>query len=216
MSSAAATSKTSRLPRSKRRAQLLGAARQVFVAQGYHAAAMDDIADAAGVSKPVLYQHFPSKLELYLALLDAGAQQLVATVQQALAGTRDNSQRVRAAVVGYFDFIDDSAEFFRLLFESDLVNDDEVLARVQSADDQCADLLATVICEDTGLSYPEGRLLAFGLMGMAHTAARRWLREPNDALSRSKAADLIANLGWRGISGFPAATLRPGETPTDG
>lgn len=212
MSSAAATRKTSRLPRSKRRAQLLGAAREVFVSQGYHAAAMDDIADAAGVSKPVLYQHFPSKLELYLALLDAGAQQLVATIQQSLDTTRDNSQRVRAAVAGYFSFIDDSAEFFRLLFEGDLVNDDEVLARVQSADDRCADLLAGVICEDTGLSYPEGRLLAFGLMGMAHTAARRWLREPQDTLSRQQAADLIASLGWRGISGFPAAGVRQAES----
>jgi AcrR family transcriptional regulator len=57
-----------RLPRSARRAQLLEAAQEVFVQCGYHAAAMDDIADRAGVSKPVLYQHFPGKLELYLAL----------------------------------------------------------------------------------------------------------------------------------------------------
>ena len=59
-----------RLPRSARRQQLLEAAQQVFVANGYHAAAMDDIAERAGVSKPVLYQHFPGKLELYVALLD--------------------------------------------------------------------------------------------------------------------------------------------------
>ena len=59
-----------RLPRPARRGQLLGAAQEVFVAQGYHAAAMDEIAERAGVSKPVLYQHFPGKLELYLALLD--------------------------------------------------------------------------------------------------------------------------------------------------
>ena len=48
-----------RLPREERRAQVLRAAREVFVAQGYHTAAMDDIAERAGVSKPVLYQHFP-------------------------------------------------------------------------------------------------------------------------------------------------------------
>ena len=56
----------------------------MFVAQGYHAAAMDDIAERAGVSKPVLYQHFPGKLDLYLALLDAGADALVAAVSRAL------------------------------------------------------------------------------------------------------------------------------------
>jgi len=66
------------MPREARRAQLLDAARTVFVAQGYHAAAMDDIADRAGVSKPVLYQHFPGKLDLYLALLDAGIDDLEA------------------------------------------------------------------------------------------------------------------------------------------
>ena len=59
-----------RLPRSARRTQLLEAAQAAFVESGYHAAAMDDIAERAGVSKPVLYQHFPGKLELYLALLD--------------------------------------------------------------------------------------------------------------------------------------------------
>src|SRR5439155_136396 len=66
----ASAPRSGRLPRSARRKQLLGAAQEVFVANGYHAAAMDDIAERAGVSKPVLYQHFPGKLELYLALLD--------------------------------------------------------------------------------------------------------------------------------------------------
>ena len=59
-----------RLPRPARRAQLLAAALEVFVANGYHAAAMDDIAERAQVSKPVLYQHFPGKFDLYVALLD--------------------------------------------------------------------------------------------------------------------------------------------------
>ena len=65
------------MPRSARRAQLLESALDVFVANGYHAAAMDDIAERAGVSKPVLYQHFPSKLDLYLALLDAACDEVV-------------------------------------------------------------------------------------------------------------------------------------------
>ena len=68
------------MPRSARRAQLLDAALEVFVARGYHAAAMDEIADRAGVSKPVLYQHFPGKLELYLALLDQSCDTVMAAV----------------------------------------------------------------------------------------------------------------------------------------
>src|SRR6187401_902027 len=81
-----------RLPRSARRKQLLAAAQQVFVAQGYHAAAMDDIAERAGVSKPVLYQHFPGKLDLYLALLDQHCESLIQAVRNALASTEDNKQ----------------------------------------------------------------------------------------------------------------------------
>ena len=72
-----------RLPRPARRAQLLEAAQAAFVESGYYAAAMDDIAERAGVSKPVLYQHFPSKLELYLALLDDRASELVESSRSA-------------------------------------------------------------------------------------------------------------------------------------
>ncbi len=74
----AARPRGTRLPRRARRNQLLGAAQEVFVAQGYHSAAMDDIAERAGVSKPVLYQHFPGKLDLYLALLDQHCESLLA------------------------------------------------------------------------------------------------------------------------------------------
>src|SRR5512141_711252 len=95
-----------RLPRQARRRQLLGAAQQIFVAQGYHAAAMDDIAERAGVSKPVLYQHFPGKLELYLALLDTHCDALVDRVRRAMAATSDNSERVSNAIQAYFDFVD--------------------------------------------------------------------------------------------------------------
>ena len=92
-----ATRVTPRLSRSARRAQLVAAAKTVFVTQGYHAAAMDDIAETAGVSKPVLYQHFPSKLELYLALLSESADEMVRLVRAALDATTDNHDRVDGA-----------------------------------------------------------------------------------------------------------------------
>src|SRR6266576_2408161 len=95
-----------RLPKPARRRQLLGAAREVFVAQGYHAAAMDEIAERAGVSKPVLYQHFPGKLDLYLALLETHASELVSAIRVAMRGTTDNTVRVHNAVSAYFNFVD--------------------------------------------------------------------------------------------------------------
>ena len=86
-----------RLPRRERRAQLLESALEVFVAQGYHAAAMDDIAERAGVSKPVLYQHFPGKLDLYLALLDASCDTIIDNCREAL----DVDPRQQAAGRGH-------------------------------------------------------------------------------------------------------------------
>ncbi len=191
-----------RLPRSARRVQLLAAAQEVFVTAGYHAAAMDDIADRAGVSKPVLYQHFPGKLELYLALLDQHAGAMVSAVRAALDSTTDNKQRVTATIQAYFDFVADDGGAFRLVFESDLVNERAVRERVDRVTHECADLISAVIAEDAGLSQAQAMLLAVGLVGMAHVSARYWLpREGN--VPREEAVHLLAGLAWRGIGGFP-------------
>src|SRR6476469_206296 len=93
-----------RMPRSARRAQLLEAAQAAFVESGYHAAAMDDIAARAGVSKPVLYQHFPGTLELYLALIDQHTGELEQLVRDALA-LSDNKARINTMTRAYFDFV---------------------------------------------------------------------------------------------------------------
>src|SRR5262250_3043984 len=122
----AAAGRPVRLPRSARRKQLLAAAQEVFVAQGYHAAAMDDIAERAGVSKPVLYQHFPGKLDLYLALLETHASELLQRIRDAMADTTDNAVRVHNAVSAYFDYVDSEGEAFRLVFETDLRNEPSV------------------------------------------------------------------------------------------
>jgi AcrR family transcriptional regulator len=198
-----------RLPRLARRRQLLGAAQEVFVAQGYHAAAMDDIADRAGVSKPVLYQHFPSKYDLYLALLDRSAEELVARVRKALDSTTDNRQRVLATLDAYYSFIAGDGGAFRLLFETDLRNDDAVRERVERATRECADAIAATIAKDTGAAEAEARLLSVGLGGLAEVSARYWLTE-SGTIDRERAVELMSALAWRGIAGFP----RTGDSPT--
>ncbi|MGH3321927.1 MAG: TetR/AcrR family transcriptional regulator, partial [Streptosporangiaceae bacterium] len=130
-----------RLPRLARRRQLLAAAQVVFVSRGYHAAAMDEIAERAGVSKPVLYQHFPGKLELYLALLEQHSEELVETVREALASTTENKQRVAATFEAFFDFVSREGEAFRLVFESDVRNLPPVRARVERTLRDCAEMV---------------------------------------------------------------------------
>ena len=193
-----------RLPRQARRAQLLDAARQVFVAAGYHAAAMDDIAERAGVSKPVLYQHFPGKLELYLALLDASCEALVNAVRTALSSTSDNQQRVGATMNAYLDFVGDEGGTFRLVFESDLTSEPSVRERVDKVSRDCAEAISAVIQEDTGLPREEATLLAAGLAGLAHVTARWWVSS-GGTIGRDEAAYFLTTLAWRGIRGFPRA-----------
>jgi len=163
---------------------------------------MDEIADRAGVSKPVLYQHFPGKLDLYLALLDESADQLVQAIREALSSTTDNSQRVSATIGAFFDFVGGSGEAFRLVFESDLSNESAVRDRLDATMRDIAYSISEFISEDAGLSADEAHLLGMALVGMAQVSARYWLSSGR-AIPKDAAEQLLARLAWRGISGWP-------------
>jgi len=192
----------SRLPRDERRAQLLSAALESFTTSGYHAASMDEIAERANVSKPVLYKHFPSKLDLYLAVLDLHIDSLVFSIQKAIASTRENKNRVKATIDAYFGFIEGEGEAFRLLFESDMSVEPHVRERLERMTYDCAVAVSAVISVDTGLPKDEAMILAIGLIGCAQISARHWL-EKGGKIDRSQASALVTSLMWRGISGFP-------------
>jgi AcrR family transcriptional regulator len=181
---------------------LLEAALEVFVSRGYHAAAMDEIAERAGVSKPVLYQHFPGKLELYLALLDESVDTLVETVRDALRSTADNKQRVAATFGAYFEFVGGERQAYRLVFESDLSNESAVRDRLERAQRECAALISQVVRADAGLSDDEAHVLSVGMVGLAQVTARYWLGT-RDRMPREAAEQLVARLAWRGISNWP-------------
>lgn len=174
----------------------------MFVEQGYHAASMDEIAERAGVSKPVLYQHFPGKLDLYLALLETSCDTVIDGVKTALASTTDNRKRVQATMELWYDYVADQGEAFRLVFESDLTSDPSVREQVDRVIEESASAVAEVIAEDTGLPKAASHLLAVSLVGMGHVGARNWL-SADSSLTRDEAVQLVAGLAWRGIGGFP-------------
>lgn len=194
--------RSARLPRDARRAQLLAAASEIFVTRGYHASGMDEIAECAGVSKPVLYQHFPGKLELYLAVLQSYVDTLIAGVRQALRSTTDNKQRVRAAVLAFYDFVDTDTQGFRLVFESDLMGDPQVNARVEQATEACVDAVFDLVAHDSGLDPYRARVLAVGLVGASQFTARYWL-EADRPISKEDAVDTTVSLAWGGLSHVP-------------
>ena len=204
---------TGRLPKSQRRVQVLDAARAVFVESGYYAAGMDDIAERAGVSKPVLYQHFSSKQDLYLALLDSALESLRIAIDQAAADAPDNKTRVRQTIGAYFAFMDAPDGAARLVFQSDLVNEPLVRDVLDRANSAIATQIGALIAEDTGLSSTEALILGAGLAGMAQTAARRWIDGDDDITTRDEAIDLVSRLAWRGIRGFPIPAATGIPTP---
>ena len=207
--------RASRLPRDQRRVQLLDAASEVFTTRGYHAAAMDDIAETAGVSKPVLYQHFGSKLELYLALLDSSCDSLVEVVEEAIGSTADNADRVFAAMGAFYEFVSSASGEFRFVFESDLTGDGRVQDRLWKVNNDVADLIAAVIAEDTDLPAEQSKLLGISLVGLAQVSARYWVSEHSAAIPLEQAKQLVNNLAWRGLRGFPlhGAGREPGAGP---
>ena len=193
-----------RLPRGERRDQLLTTASDVFVDRGYHSAGMDEIADRAGVSKPVLYQHFSSKLDLYLAVLQQHGDILVANVQNALSATTDNRQRLRSAVQAFFDFIEHDSQGYRLIFENDYSNEPQVAAQVKVATEACTDAVFDLISSDSGLDPHRARMIAVGLVGVSVDCARYWL-DAERPISKEDAVEGTVQFAWGGLSHVPRA-----------
>jgi len=181
---------------------LLEAAQEVFVSSGYHAAAMDEIADRAGVSKPVLYQHFPGKMELYLALLDDANEQLTAAVLAALQTATTDAERVAATMDAYFEFVSRERTPYRLVFESDLVNDAAVRERLDRVESAVSAAIAPLMQENTEFTLDESRLLATAMVGMAQQSARFW-QAHGETIPRQRASALVAALAFKGVKRLP-------------
>lgn len=193
------TSKTLIHPPSDRRSQLLNAAMDVFTEKGYNNTSMDDIARSANVSKPILYQHFPSKRDLYLGILDDSVDLWVADITAAIESETENQNRLRAAVTLYFDRQDEADQAYRMLFEADVTQDPDVRARVEDVTSQVARVVGTEIVKQTSLSVGEANIIAAGLSGMAHAAAWRWTKLGRP-VSKGKAVEMVFQLGWHGLT----------------
>ena len=102
----------------------------------------------------------------------------------------------------FYEYVAGDTGAFRLVFESDLTNEPAVRERVDRVTYECAELIASVIHEDTGLPDDAAQLLAASLVGMAQVSARFWLSEAS-GIKQSEAAALVAGLAWRGIRGYP-------------
>ncbi|MFC9664662.1 TetR/AcrR family transcriptional regulator [Nocardia sp. NPDC127606] len=162
---------------------------------------MDEVSLRAGFTKPVLYDQFSGKLELYLAVLQSHIDALVRGVRHAL-GAGDNRQRVHAAVQALFDFADEDPAGLRLIFDSGVSNEPSVEWRVRNAIDECVGCISDVVVDDSGLEPHRARLLAVGLVGASQMAARQWL-DSGRPITKRAAVEITVGLCWDGLSRVP-------------
>jgi len=189
-----------RLPAARRRQQLLDVALQVFGERGFHPTSMNDVAEAAGVTKPVLYQHFRSKRDLYREVLSDVGAHLLDEITKATTAAASPHQQVELGFLAYFRFVASNEAAFRVLFGGGTRRDEEFAAQVALVEAAVADAIATLI-DVEGLEVPQRRLLANGLVGLAEGTSRTWMDggavEPAEDLAR-----LVADFAWNGLRGI--------------
>lgn len=189
-----------RLRAPERRQQLLDTALATFARLGYHDAAMNDIAEAAGVTKPVLYQHFGSKRELFLELLADVGGRLRHAVRSAVATAAGPRQQVERGFAAWFGWVDENRDGFAVLFDSEVRRDPEFAREAIEVQRQIADSVAEFIVAE-GITPERQRLLAYAIVGMGESACRRWVDKEIE-LDADELASQVAGLAWSGLRGL--------------
>jgi AcrR family transcriptional regulator len=190
---------STRLPAPRRRRQLLDVALRVFADRGFHDASMNDIAVAAGVTKPVLYQHFTSKRELFAELLSDVGRDLQDTITKAVTAAESQREMVELGFSAYFTYVDRHRDAFQLFYGGSMARDEEFAEVVNQTESALAGLVAALI-EIEGLHPDQRRVLGHGIVGMIEGASIHWLRSASDADPQTLAHQL-ADLAWRGLRG---------------
>ncbi len=196
-----------RLSADARRRQLFEVALSLFADHGYAATTMDDIAEAAGVTKPLVYQHFDSKRALYLELMNVFSDELVTQIVNATATAEGPRQQVELGFAAYFKLMVDNEQAFRLLYGRETPGDVELGAALRRVEETIANAIDPLI--DAGLDPEHRLLLAHAVVGMAEGASRHWLKASRDRVAPADQpeADEVARLAGR-LADFAWAGLR--------
>lgn len=187
---------SSRLSASARREQLLEVALGAFAGAGYHETSMNDVADAAGVTKPVLYQHFESKRELYQALLDDVGARLVAAITTATAGVESGREQTERGFRAYFRWVADHPEAFVLLFGGGSRQDPQFATAVRRVTAEAAQAIAPLIA--AAIDDEHRLTLAHAVVGLSEGASRR-LVERGEGFDPDLVAAQLSAFAWAGL-----------------
>jgi AcrR family transcriptional regulator len=183
-----------RLSRDDRMEQTLGAAHELFAERGYAAVTMDEIAASVGVTKPLLYNYFGNKEQLYIACMERAGDALINTVAESVGESANPGDALGAGVRAFFEFLDTDRAAWAVLFDETLPHGGEVFDRVAAYRGQIVELVSATLLPqlpDTRRVKVETEALSTALLGAAEALARWWLR--TEAISASDAAELLVS-----------------------
>jgi len=185
-----------------RREQLTEVARELFAERGYAASSMEEIAERAGVSKPVVYEHFAAKDAIYKVIVDREVRGLVDRIKAALEPGHPR-RTISRAVDAFLEYIEDEQAGFKILVRDSPVGTGDGSRSLPSVLDEIAravELLLRRELRDRGFSVKMAPILARSLVGMIALPGQWWLDAGR--LQRKYVADQIVNLAWNGLGGL--------------
>ncbi|RJK98379.1 TetR/AcrR family transcriptional regulator [Vallicoccus soli] len=199
----------------QRREQLVGVGRALFAERGVDATSVEEIAGRAGVSKPVVYEHFGGKEGLYAVVVDREMQQLLGGITEALRGAEEPRAVLEAAALALLDYIETSTDGFRILVrDSPFAQSTGSFATlISDAASQVEHLLAAQFSA-RGFAPEHAPLYAQMLVGMVALTGQWWLDERRPG--KEEVAAHLVNLAWNGLTRLehqPRLRSRPAPAP---
>lgn len=199
-----------RMTGQQRRAQLLDVARARFAQRGFDATSIEEIAEKAGVSKPVVYEHFGGKEGMYAVIVDREVQQLLDRITEALVGTtpRELLEQAATAFLGYIESEPDG--FTILVRDSPVASSTGTLASVISDIATQVEYILVGEFKQRGFDVKLAPLYSQALVGMVALVGQWWLETGKP--DRETVAAHLVNLAWNGLRGLepkPAIATKP-------
>jgi AcrR family transcriptional regulator len=192
-----------RLPRDVRERQITDAAVEVFSTHGYHAASMDEIAEVAGVSKPMVYAYLGSKEDLFAACIRREAQRLLQAVSGGVQSDLEPDMQLWTGLRSFFTFVGENRSSWTVLHRQALAVGGEFAAEISQMRARSIELVAAlVVATGTregvgGRAEKSGEGMAAALVGAAESLADWWLDHPD--VSDGVLASWLMNLVWLGF-----------------
>jgi AcrR family transcriptional regulator len=199
--------------------QTVAAAHALFAERGYAAVTMDGVAAAVGVTKPLLYNYFGNKEQLYLACLERAGDGLVTTVVDAVAQTSQPAEALHVGLLAFFEFVDRDRAAWAVLFDETLPAGGEIAERVGGYRTQLRDMVAASMLDQLPAEHRdrariEVEALSTAVMGAAEALVRWWLR--TEAITAAEAAELLISTVEPGLRRRSAPSTTSHQSPSGG